>query len=400
VSGLSSADVARDAGVDAGFVERLIDLGAIPSSEDGELGLRDVGRARVFHAWERAGMTPETVMSLVADGTLSLPSLDAPVVGGLGRAGVTYEQLSVQENVSFSLLRDIEQALGFVPPRPDDQARQDDLTLIALVKLFLQVGATEGGILRLLRVYANSVRRVAQAEAELFEAEIEGRLRSAGMTERQLMEFGETFGKRALPALEETLHAVYIRHREHIWIEHSTNHAEVALHQAGIRPHAPRQHVICFVDLTGYTRVTEERGDEVAARLAGELASLVEDLSARRDGRPIRWLGDGGMFLFRGSSDAVLAALEMIERAPEIGLPPTHIGIHRGPVVFQDGDVYGRTVNLASRIASQAQAGQVLVSGEVMETAQRDGVRFEALGAFELKNVAQPVELFEARRAG
>jgi hypothetical protein len=51
------------------------------------------------------------------------------------------------------------------------------------------------------------------------------------------------------------------------------------------------------------------------------------------------WLGDGGMFHFRDPFHAVQAGLEIVEQAPAIGLPPAHIGIHAGPVVFQD-DVY------------------------------------------------------------
>ncbi|MFL5737347.1 MAG: adenylate cyclase regulatory domain-containing protein [Actinomycetota bacterium] len=399
MSGHSVGDVAKEAGVDEGFVDRLVSLGAIPSAEDGTFGPRDVRRVRLLHSWERAGLDPETVMGLVDQGKLSLAFLDTPVIAGPGPSSSTYEELSGEQNVPFTLARRIQEALGFVPPRPDDRARADDERLIELAKLFIEVGASESSILRLFRVYANSVRRVAQAEAELFEAEIEGRLRSAGMTERQLMEFGDSFGERVLPALEDMLLSLYRRHREHVWIEHSTNHAEILLREAGLRPHAPREYVICFVDLTGYTRVTEERGDEAAARLAGELASLVEDVSFRRDGRPIRWLGDGGMFLFRESEAAIFAALEMVERAPDLGLPPTHIGIHRGPVVFQDGDVYGRTVNLASRIASQAHAGQVLVSAEPKSDVRSDEVRFEPLGRFSLKNVAEAVELYEVTRA-
>ena len=100
---------------------------------------------------------------------------------------------------------------------------------------------------------------------------------------------------------------------------------------------------ICFVDLTGYTRLTEEQGDESAARLASRLAALVDGVALRHGGRPVRWLGDGGMFLFPEATVAVRAALEMSESAPAAGLPTTHIGIQSGPVVFQDGDVYGRT---------------------------------------------------------
>ena len=86
---------------------------------------------------------------------------------------------------------------------------------------------------------------------------------------------------------------------------------------------------------------------------------------------------DGGMFHFRQACDAVFAALDMVDAAPAFGLPPTHVGIHTGPVIFQDGDVYGGTVNLASRIASHAGAGQVLVSERTMSGARDDRLRFE-----------------------
>jgi adenylate cyclase len=154
--------------------------------------------------------------------------------------------------------------------------------------------------------------------------------------------------------------------------------------------------VICFVDLTGYTRLTEERGDRFAADAAAQLASLVKDISRRRGGTPIRWLGDGGMFHFRDAGQAVEAGLDMIEQAPAIGLPPAHIGIHAGPVIFQDGDVYGQTVNLASRLASVAQAGQVVVSEDVARRSA--GVRFEEMGPVTLKGVTVPMRLFRATR--
>jgi adenylate cyclase len=76
------------------------------------------------------------------------------------------------------------------------------------------------------------------------------------------------------------------------------------------------------------------------------------------------------MFLFSDPKAAVLAALEMVERAPAEGLPPTHIGIQVGPVIFQDGDVYGMTVNVASRIAARAGPGEVLMSEEAVAHVQ------------------------------
>jgi adenylate cyclase len=130
------------------------------------------------------------------------------------------------------------------------------------------------------------------------------------------------------------------------------------MEDAGLFEKVEKPPAICFVDLTGFTRLTEERGDAIAARLATSLATLVEDISRRRGGRPIRWLGDGGMFHFKEPRPAVLAGLDMVDAAPAAGLPPMHIGIHAGSVIFQDGDVYGRTVNMASRIASYATAGR------------------------------------------
>jgi adenylate cyclase len=150
------------------------------------------------------------------------------------------------------------------------------------------------------------------------------------------------------------------------------------------------------VDLTGYTRLTEERGDRFAADVAARLASLVKDISRRRGGSPIRWLGDGGMFHFRDPAGGVEAGLDMVEQAPAIGLPPAHIGIHAGPVIFQDGDVYGRSVNIASRLSSVAQAGQVVVSEEVVRRAE--GFNFQDMGLVPLKGLGAPMHLFRAKR--
>jgi class 3 adenylate cyclase len=87
------------------------------------------------------------------------------------------------------------------------------------------------------------------------------------------------------------------------------------------------------------------------------------------------------MVYFREPAGAVLAALRLVAQLPEAGLPPAHVGVAAGPVVAQGGDYFGRTVNLAARIAARAGAGQVLVSQRVAESALAEGVRFVALGS-------------------
>jgi class 3 adenylate cyclase len=157
---------------------------------------------------------------------------------------------------------------------------------------------------------------------------------------------------------------------------------------------------IAFLDLTGYTRLTEERGDEVAAELAAGLAGLVQRESQRRGGRPVKWLGDGVMFHFPDPGQAVLCGVEMVEQAPASGLPQAHVGVNAGPVVFRDGDYFGRTVNVAARIAGRAGPSEVLVSQDVVEVAGAEGLRFEEVGSVELKGVTRPVVLHRALRDG
>ncbi|HEY4726090.1 MAG TPA: adenylate/guanylate cyclase domain-containing protein, partial [Actinomycetota bacterium] len=101
----------------------------------------------------------------------------------------------------------------------------------------------------------------------------------------------------------------------------------------------------------------------------------------------------------RDPPGAVEAALGMVRRVPEAGLPPAHVGVAAGPVVVQGGDYFGRTVNLASRVAAHAQAGQVLVTAPVAEAAATDGVTYSDLGELHLKGFTAPVRVLEARRA-
>jgi adenylate cyclase len=100
------------------------------------------------------------------------------------------------------------------------------------------------------------------------------------------------------------------------------------------------------------------------------------------------------MFVFREAGAAVQAAIEMVTQAPANGLPPTHIGIHCGPVVFQDGDIYGTTVNIAARLSARAAPGEVLVSSPVADRVR--AAALERIGAVELRGVTRPLEVYRA----
>ena len=163
------------------------------------------------------------------------------------------------------------------------------------------------------------------------------------------------------------------------------------------RPDEPS--AIAFVDLSGFTDTTERSGDEAASRLAARFQDLADASAHRHRGRVVKLLGDGVMFRFDSAHDAIGSALAMVEDGPAAGLPPAHAGVDAGPLIERDGDYYGRTVNLAARIADRAAPGEVLVSAAAREASADGVITFEPLDAAVLKGIADPVPLFRASRA-
>jgi class 3 adenylate cyclase len=390
---LSGEEVANRAGVDGAYVRRLGELGALEGHPDG-YGEADVHRVALLRSWEAAGLSPESILTAVRQGELSFAFLETPGWALPQRPDTTYRQLSEDQSVPLSLIIGLHEAMGFEPPGPDDRVRPEDLGMVELARLVLEVGVSEAAVRRMFHLYADNLRRLATGEAELYQVEVEKRLRQEHMKEADLMRYGSQLGQRTAGLVHQTLVAIYERHRQHVWTEISVSHAEAALERAGLHQRVSRPPAICFVDLTGYTRLTEEQGDEAAAGLAARLATLVEDITRRHGGKAVRWLGDGGMFHFKEPVAGMLAALEMVEQAPRAGLPPVHIGIHAGPVVSQDGDVFGRTVNIAARVAARAAGGEVLTTEETVELAEGARLRFVRLGPAELKGVARPMTLY------
>ncbi|MDF2745067.1 MAG: hypothetical protein K0S88_6445, partial [Actinomycetia bacterium] len=213
-------EVAERANVPEDFVRRLIDLGALPGEEAG-LGVPEVRRARLLHSWAAAGLSVETILALVDRGALSLAFLDTPVMETPERLDRSYRQLAADRGVPVAFLQALHQALGFAPPEPGDRAGEDDATMLDIAELFRGAGGGDDATLRLLAVYADSLRRIAKAEADYYETNIERRLRASGLDERQLIERGSHLGNQILTLLERALLMTYRRHREHIWIEHA-----------------------------------------------------------------------------------------------------------------------------------------------------------------------------------
>jgi adenylate cyclase len=395
----SRQEVARRAGVDVDYVDRLVELGILRPGAGDTLSPGDVRRARLVRSFEVAGVPLDGLAAAVRDGALSFSYLDASAFDRFAEvSGTTFQDLTERTGIPIDLLKVVRESVGFAEPQAEDHVREDELLVVPEIELLLSQGVRPVVIERLLRVGADSLRRIVETETDMWRTDVELPLLEGGMSAAEMLETQAEFGSRVTPLMEQALLAIYHGQQEHSWSRSAVEDVEAALERAGLFSRLRRPPAMCFLDITGYTRLTDERGDEAAADLAARLATLVRRSSQEHGGRPVKWLGDGVMFFFREPGDAVLAALEMVEVIGTHGLPPAHVGIHAGPVVFQEGDYFGRTVNLAARIADYARPGEVVVSQEVVDAADGAPVFFAEIGPVELKGVPGRHRLHTARR--
>jgi adenylate cyclase len=401
MSGLSASALADLVGVTEAEVERLVELGVLVARDGaGPFLESDVQKVRLATACEQAGLPMDEIASAIRAGRLSFAFLEAaPYRRWAVRSARTYRQVSQETGVPLELLGSALESMGFARIAPDEPIREDELAVVPLLQLGVATGILDlAWLTRIGRAYAEGLRLAANVENEAYRARFTGPVRASGADQRTAMELASRLATDFLPLVDRALMGIYRRQQELVWTEDLVEDIESELERAGVLGRSERIPAMSFLDLVGYTRLTEERGDAAAAALVETLGVLVRRSAREHGGVLVKWLGDGVMSWFREPAGAVLSALQMVEQLPEAGLPPAHVGVAAGPVVVQGGDYFGRTVNLAARIAARAGAGQVLVGEQVVERAPPHGVTFVELGQVQLNGFARPVRLLEARR--
>jgi len=399
---LSASELADLAGVTQAEVDRMVGLGILVARDGaGPFRAADAQKVRLATACEQAGLPMDGIASAIRAGRLSFTFLEAaPFRRWAVRSARTYRQVSEETGIPLDTLGSALESMGFARMGADELIREDELEIVPLLRLGFSSGLFDlPWMTRLGRAHAEGLRLVAAAWADLYHARFEGAVLASGGDQRTAMEVAARRSVDFLPLADPALLAIYRRQQELVWTEDLVERIERELEAAGVLGRPGRVPAMSFVDLVGYTRLTEEQGDQAAAELAASLAVLVDRSSREHGGVPVKWLGDGVMVHFRDPAGAVLSALRMVEQLPRAGLPPAHVGVAAGPVVVQGGDYFGRTVNLAARIAARAGAGQVLVSDSVVESASPTGVSFVELGRLRFKGIARPVRVLEARGA-
>jgi adenylate cyclase len=397
---LDVSRVAERAGVEPGFVSRVHELGLLALGDANSPADGAVHRVQVLDMLDRGGVSLDALATVVRTGSMGLDSIDAATRDAFSPlTNDTFAAMSQRSAIPLDLLLAIRDAVGGPAASPHDRLREDELEIVPLIEFQLAEGFRPIAIERAIRVYGDSLRRVAESEAEWWRSEIVQPMMAQGLTENDL-------GKRAAEITPElgavstnALLAIYRAQQRHAWTTNIVSGIAGALHRAGLQQRVDREPAMCFLDITGFTRLTQERGDLAAAELAERLSRVVQRTSVQHGGRPVKWLGDGVMFYFPDPGPGVLAALEMVDGVAAAGLPPAHVGLHAGPVLFQEGDFYGQTVNVASRIGEYARPGEVLVSQAVVDACTDTPVSFRPIGPVEFKGTADAIHLFAAAHA-
>jgi len=390
--------LASRTGVGPERIDQLAREGILTAAPDGTFDERDVATARLAFAFEASGVTLEDLGAATTRGLL--PELSRLLLAEpVGLRARSHVQVAQDLGLTVDFMRRLLEAIGLPGIEPESPIRDDDAELFEVAAAALATGLPEETVLRTLTVFAEHLDRMAEHQRALFRSDVQDRMIASGMPRGQMLEASAATRQRLVTLGFRTSYLIHRRLLERQQFENTAEQLELLLDEVGVRRRAdPAPEAIAFVDLSGFTRLTEEQGDEQAAERSRALASVVRSATTRNGGSVIKLLGDGAMLHFASAADAVAAASAVIELAHHRGLPAARAGISAGALIRRDGDYFGHTVNLASRICDAAAAGTVTATRQVAELVP--GLSWTPIGDATLKGVPEPVALLELAPAG
>lgn len=160
-----------------------------------------------------------------------------------------------------------------------------------------------------------------------------------------------------------------------------------------------QENTFLFADLAGFTALTEAHGDERAADIALEFCAAINELLPS-DADDLKMLGDSCLLRVGAAYEAVELGLDLTSGlSARRGFPDVRVGMDTGGAARRGSDWFGATLNIAARVASLAEAGEVLLTHATRQAAgSPPGARFEDLGPRELRNLSAPVRVYRAHR--
>jgi class 3 adenylate cyclase/YHS domain-containing protein len=275
---------------------------------------------------------------------------------------------------------------------------ESDVAVLQVVAQALALGMPHDALMQLIRVFTDTMDRLADAQLRTFHDYVHERFRGHGLVGRELLDTTQRIGRPMLdlaePALVYFYRRAYQRANREDLLRHLTEETNPPLPTPG-EEHA----TVLFVDLAGFTSLTATMGDQTAADVLRRFSNAVRTNAIRHRGRIVKQIGDAFMLMFTQPADAIefgLAMAHFVDVEPQF--PALHIGAHHGTVLYREGDYLGGTVNLAARVAAAGTAGQFLITEELRSAADEVAdAEFVSLSPRRLKGIRDPIWLIEVR---
>jgi adenylate cyclase len=389
--GMSGAEAARRAGVTAGTLRRWVRDRLVPHASDGVWSERAVAQARMVARLRDRGHTLAEIRRATEEGRLAFGYMEELLPPAA--ADHTIDEASRETGLEPALIERIYATMGFNAASLE-HISEEDLQLLRYVAAVLEAGFPLVALLQVTRVYGQALAQMADAEVRLFHLYVHEPLMRDGVPALQMAEEMRGLSGELLPLTSPIMDHVHQRFLAHFVEQDVIGHMETALGDETLDLGRLRV-AIAFADLAGYTRLTEEAGEEEAVNAVERFVEVVEH-TLPDDARVIKTIGDEVMVVGSDASSLVDWAVGFQQLVVERPLP--RIGVHFGEVLYRDGDYYGREVNQAHRVAARAAGGEVVVTRPVVE-ASGPHLVFERIGEVSLKGFTSPTELFLARPA-
>jgi adenylate cyclase len=388
---LTLKQAAERVGVSPATLRRWAERGVIPEVD----GRREWTEAAVAHArivarLRERGHRLDQIREAGQQGRLAYGYIES--IFGDDLAERTLDDAAEETGLEPALIERWWASIG-LPPTALEAMTDEDLEALRYVSSVLAAGFPLVAFLQLCRVYGQSLSQIADAEVRLFHLYVHEPLMREGVPGLEMAEEMEGLARDLLPIASPLMDYVHRRFLQHYVAQDVVGHMETELEED--ESAAGRVRVaIAFADLAGYTRFTEEEGEEEAL---SSVERFVEGVTHTlpEDARVVKTIGDEVMVVGTDAQALVDWAVDFVASFEE--RPEPRIGVHHGSTLYRDGDYFGREVNLASRVVARARGGEVLVTDAVVDAVKNAShLAFEAIGSVKLKGFDEPRSLCRA----